>query len=271
MPPRGRAEKFAVDQNCAICFHSLMFAHERREKILALLEKRRRMEVRALRDVLGISMATLRRDLAFLNQSDRVVRVHGGVFHPGAVTGEPSFGQKATMSVRAKRRIAASVARTIPQRATVFIDSGTTCLEAGRLLRSRADLTIITNSLPLIATHRQFRARLLVLGGEMRSVSGALVGDLALSALGRLRADVALIGASGLHGRDGAGTTEPLETAVKREWISRSHRTILLADASKWLQTSLVSFANWTEFDEFHTDKKPPVPFHRSGLKIIIS
>ena len=246
-----------------------MFAHERQERILSLLEKHRRLEVRALMEVLGVSAATLRRDLTLLNRSDRVVRVHGGVFHPGAVAGEPSFGQKAAMSVKAKRLIAEAVSRTVPQRATVFIDSGTTCLEAGRILRSREDLTIITNSLPLIASHEQFRARLLVLGGEMRSVSGALVGDLAISALTRLRADIALIGASGLHSVDGAGTTEPLETAVKREWISRSQRTVLLADASKWSQATLVSFAGWKEFDEFYTDKKPPVPFRRSGLKII--
>ncbi len=246
-----------------------MFAHERQERILSLLEKHRRLEVRALMEVLGVSAATLRRDLTLLNRSDRVVRVHGGVFHPGAVAGEPSFGQKAAMSVKAKRLIAEAVARTIPRHATVFIDGGTTCLEAGRLLRSREDLRIITNSLPLIATYEQFRARLLVLGGEMRSVSGALVGDLAISALNRLRADIALIGASGLHVQDGAGTTESLETAVKREWISRSHRTVLLADASKWEQTTLVSFAAWEDFDEFYTDKKPPVPFRRSGLKII--
>jgi DeoR family fructose operon transcriptional repressor len=246
-----------------------MLAHERHERILALLEKRRRLEVGALLDLLGVSAATLRRDLAVLDQKDLIVRVHGGVFHPGAVMSEPSFGQKAAMSVKSKRLIAEALAPTIPQRATVFIDSGTTCLEAGRLLRGRDDLTIITNSLPLIATHEQFRARLLVLGGEMRSVSGALVGDLALSALGRLRADVALIGASGLHVQDGAGATELLETAVKREWIARSHRTVLLADASKWAQTTLVSFAGWEDFDEFYTDKKPSVPFRRSGLKII--
>lgn len=246
-----------------------MFAHERHERIVALLEKHRRMEVRALGDALGVSMATLRRDLTFLGQNDRVVRVHGGVFHPSAVAGESSFGQRTAMSVKSKRAIAGAVVRRIPQRATVFLDSGTTCLEAGRLLRSRADLTIITNSLPLIATHEQFRARLLVLGGEMRSVSGALVGDLALAALGRLRADFALIGASGLHPQDGAGTTELLESAVKREWIARSERTILLADASKWTQSTLVCFARWEEFDEFYTDKKPP--FRIKNLKIIYS
>lgn len=244
-----------------------MFAHERHERIVALLEKHRRMEVRALGDALGVSAATLRRDLTFLGQNDRVVRVHGGVFHPSAVAGEPSFGQKTAMSVKSKRAIAGAVAQRIPQGATVFIDSGTTCLEAGRLLRSRADLTIITNSLPLVATHEQFRARLLVLGGEMRSVSGALVGDLALAAMGRLRADIALIGASGLHPEDGVGTTELLETAVKREWIARSERTLLLADASKWTQPTLVCFARWDEFDEFYTDKKPPLRI--KNLRII--
>lgn len=243
-----------------------MFAHERHEKIVSLLERHRRMEVHALRDILGVSAATLRRDLTHLGRNDRVVRVHGGVFHPSAMTGEPSFGQKASMSVKPKRAIAEAVAATIDSRATVFIDSGTTCLEAGRLLRGRADLTIITNSLPLIASYEQFRARLIVLGGEMRNVSGALVGDLALAALDRLRADVALIGASGLHADDGVGTTELLETAVKREWLARSRRKVLLADASKWSQTTLVSFARWDEFDEFYTDKKPP--FRRSGLKI---
>jgi len=246
-----------------------MFAHERQEKIVTLLEKHRRMEVEALRGILGVSAATLRRDLTLLDQKDRVVRVHGGVFHPSAVTSEPSFGQKTAMSVKAKRLIAEAVARSIPRQATVFVDSGTTCLEAGRLLRSRADLTLITNSLPLIASHEQFRARLIVVGGEMRHVSGALVGDLALSTLGKLRANIALIGTSGLHSQDGAGTTELFETAVKREWIARSERTVLLADASKWSQSTLVCFAKWTDFDEFYTDKKPPAKFHRNGLKII--
>lgn len=246
-----------------------MFAHERQEKILSLLAKHRRMEVQTLIGILGVSAATLRRDLALLDRKDRVVRVHGGVYHPGAVTGEPSFGQKSTMSVKSKRLIAEAVAASIPDNATVFVDSGTTCLGAGRLLRTRSDLTIITNSLPLIASHEQFRARLLVLGGEMRSVSGALVGDLALSALSRLRADVALIGASGLHAHDGVGTTELMETAVKREWILRSERTVLLADSSKWARTTLVSFAKWDEFDEFYTDKKPPESFRKNKLKII--
>lgn len=248
-----------------------MFAHERQRKILNLLEKQRRIAVQGLPETLGVSPATLRRDLAFLEQHDRVVRVHGGIVHPEDTRDEPTFREKSGLAIKAKRAIGAAAAETISPESTVFIDSGTTCVEAGRLLRGRADLTIITNSLPLIATHDQFKARLLVLGGERRGVSGALVGDLAMTALSRLRADVALIGASALHAEDGAGSTELTETAVKQQWIARSRRTLLLADATKWTEVTMVSFAAWTEFDEFFTDQKPPARLPANGAKVVIA
>lgn len=247
-----------------------MFAHERHHAIVSLLEKHRSMDVSTLGKLLAISPATLRRDLASLDKADLIVRIHGGVMHPAAMTGEPSFSQKACTAVKAKKEIAKRVAASVPAGATVFIDSGTTCLEAGRLLRARPDLTIITNSLPLLTGYDRFRAKLLVLGGELRGVSGALVGDLARTSTGHLRADIALIGASGLHPIDGAGTTELLETAIKRDWISRSARRCLVADASKWHRNTSVRFAEWNEFTEFYTDKAPPAGFRKGKLKVNI-
>jgi len=238
-----------------------MFAHERHNRILSLLRKHRRLDVQELSGKLGISQATLRRDLNHLDRANQVLRVHGGVLLPGANPDEASLGQKAVTAIKAKQRIAARIAETIPPGVTVFIDGGTTCLEAGLLLRHRKDLTIITNSLPLIAGYERFEAKLIVLGGERRAVSGALVGALAIDSLCQLRADVALIGASGLHPDDGAGTTELLETAIKREWIRRAKRICLLADASKWNQTTAIRFAEWNEFSEFFTDKAPPASF----------
>jgi DeoR family fructose operon transcriptional repressor len=248
-----------------------MFAQERHREILSLLRKHRRLDVQVLTEKLGISTATLRRDLSHLDRTDQVLRVHGGVMLPGAVTGEASLRQKAASAIKAKRTIAQAVVETIPSGATVFIDGGTTCLEAGLLLRHRADLTIITNSLPLIAGYDRFEAKLIVLGGERRAVSGALVGALSIDALCQLRADIALIGASGLHPVDGAGTTELLETAIKREWIRRAKRPCLLADATKWHQNTSIRFADWNEFTEFFTDKAPPAEFKTKKLKVIIS
>ena len=87
-----------------------MFAQERRNTILSLVQKHRRMDVDTLRKLLNISPATLRRDLVHLDHADRIVRVHGGVLHPSAATGEPSFSQKAGAAVKAKRKIAGCLA-----------------------------------------------------------------------------------------------------------------------------------------------------------------
>lgn len=248
-----------------------MFAQERHLQILHLLRRHRRLGVQELSEMLGVSLATLRRDLGHLDQTDQVLRVHGGVLLAGAMPGEASLRQKAATAIKAKRRIAARVAETIPAGASVFIDSGTTCLEAGLLLRQRADLTLITNSLPLIAGHERCVAKLIVLGGERRALSGALIGPLALDSLAHLRADVALLGASGLHPTDGAGTTELMETAIKREWIRRANRPCLLADATKWHQITAIRFAEWNAFSEFFTDKAPAADFKQKALKIIIA
>ena len=248
-----------------------MFAHERHRKILNLLRKHRQMDVQALTEQLGISPATLRRDLSHLHRTDQVLRVHGGVMIPEGKPDEASLRQKAVSAAKAKRRIAERVAEEIPVGATVFIDGGTTCLGAGMLLRQRADLTIITNSLPLIAGYERFEAKLIVLGGERRVVSGALVGALAIDALFQLRADIALIGASGLHATDGASTTELLETDIKREWIRRAKHAFLLADATKWQQNAAIRFADWNEFAGFFTDKAPPAGFKNKKLKTTIA
>jgi len=170
-----------------------MFAQERHNQILSLLRKHRDLDVQELTGRLGISPTTLRRDLNHLDQNNQVLRVHGGVFLPGSNPEEASLTQKAANAIKAKRRIAARIAETIPQGASVFIDGGTTCLEGGLLLRLRVDLTIITNSLPLIAGYERFEAKLIVLGGERRAVSGALVEALAIKFLYQLRA-VALFG-----------------------------------------------------------------------------
>lgn len=248
-----------------------MIAHERHEKILSTLTKRKRVGSMELQKLTGVSPATLRRDLDFLEGQDLVVRIHGAVLHPSVASAEPNLLQKSRSAVEAKRRIAALGAGMVRSGATVFVDSGTTCMEAGRLLRARPDLTIITNSLPVIAGHEQFQAKLIVIGGERRSVSGALVGGLASAGMNGMRADLAFVGASGLDQTSGPGTTELLERDIKRAWIQNARRTVLLCDASKWASASAMGFAPWGDIHNFVTDRKPPSSFCPKTTKIHIT
>ncbi len=233
-----------------------MFAQERQQQILELLAKKKRLRVVDLESALKVSPATLRRDLLQLEHAGKVLRTHGGLIHPDFLGGEPAFSRKARAAVEAKHRIAVAAAAAIPPGATVFVDAGTSTLELGRILLQRGDVTIFTNSAPLLQERAGPKVQLVAIGGEVREVSRALVGALAMEWMKHLRFDYAAVGASGLHRTDGVSTTELNEAAIKREAVARAGTALLLADASKWDQTAAVCFAAWSDFDHWFTDAR---------------
>jgi DeoR family fructose operon transcriptional repressor len=230
-----------------------MLAHERQQAVMEALKRRPTLTIHELLSLIKASPATVRRDLAFLEKKGALVRTHGGVVHSDHISGEPSYDQRLRESPGRKKAIAETAAALVPAGATVFVDSGTTCLEAGRLLLGREDLAIFTNSSPLINIPVRRRARLVCLGGELREISRAMVGGFALEWLSKLRFDIAFLGASGLA-PEGVSTTELSEADVKRHAMARAKQNILLADGSKWDTPSSFLFATWNAFDTWITD-----------------
>ncbi|MGH7942244.1 MAG: DeoR/GlpR family DNA-binding transcription regulator [Limisphaerales bacterium] len=249
-----------------------MFSPERQNAIKKIVRKRRRIHFAALERLVHASPATLRRDLAELEERGEVIRVHGGVLDPAYVRAEMSFDERIVRNGAAKRAIAAVAADLVPPGATVLVDAGTTCLEAGKILLARKDVRLMTHSVALVQAAIQGNAPVICLGGELRRVSGALTGAAALWALQRIHADIALIGASGLDPGDGCSTTELTEAEMKRGLIARAERKILLADVGKWQNPSTIQFAGWDQFNDWVSDKLPERRGARrlrsSGLKI---
>ena len=85
-----------------------MLTEKRYELILGLLDKKRSVTVPEIKDVLGVSESTIRRDLNALDKAGRLTKVFGGaVSSDGTFTGtEPSVAQKMELQQEEKRRIA---------------------------------------------------------------------------------------------------------------------------------------------------------------------
>ena len=85
-----------------------MLTEKRYELILELLDKKRSVTVPEIKDVLGVSESTIRRDLNALDKAGRLTKVFGGaVSSDGTFTGtEPSVAQKMELQQEEKRRIA---------------------------------------------------------------------------------------------------------------------------------------------------------------------
>ena len=233
-----------------------MFAQERHNSIRKIVREKQRLSFAELQNLFRVSPATLRRDLSELERAGDLIRVHGGVLDPLYARTEISFDERQQRLNAEKKFIAAKANELIPAVSSVFVDAGSTCLEAGKLLMRRADIRLITHSVALVAACSHAEASVICIGGELRKVSGALVGGTAINTFANLQFDFALIGATGLNS-EGCWTTEFTETEIKKNIITRAKRRLVLADHTKWQAPSTVLFSRWDDINDWLIDKLP--------------
>ena len=93
-----------------------------------------------------------------------------------------------------------------------------------------------------------------LLGGRVRGVTQAAVGEQALRVLDTLRVDIAFIGTNAISVRHGLSTPDSEEAAVKRAMVARANYVVVAADSSKVGREDFVSFAPITSVDTLITD-----------------
>ncbi len=201
------------------------------------------------------SPATIRRDINQLVVAGTLRRVRGGVFWPENLPIETPHECRLGDARDQKLAIAREAVRMVPPNASVFIDSGTTCAAVAEALCLVPGLTLYTSSLALAEFVQRSACRIVFLGGECRSVSLALVGAVTEEQVGRLRPDVAFVGATGVHPKDGLFTTDINEAGVKARAVANAIRVLLVADSSKAEQTSSVLFSEWKHVETWITDE----------------
>lgn len=234
-----------------------MLAKQRQERILETVELTGGARVSDLVELLGVSDMTVRRDISALAHRGLVVRVHGGATAvSGRAAEEPGFAVKSRMQTSQKAAIARAAASLVEPGDSVAISGGTTTYAVAVELRSIADLTVVTNSVPAAEVlHTAARDDLtVVLTGGVRTPSDALVGAVALSALSSLHVDWLFLGVHGIDERAGLTTPNLVEAETNRALVSCARRIVVVADSSKWGVIGLCSIARLDEVDVLITD-----------------
>lgn len=220
-----------------------MLTAEREQRVLQLLKDRDVMSVSSLSEALGISEATVRRDLQSMHERGLLARVHGGAAYKPEAPAEPLFEDKQGLNDVAKHRIAAAALNLINDGDTIFLDGGSTLLNLAQILDARKGLTVVTNSLMAAAQLMESGHRLILTGGEFRAISRTLVGPLSAAVLREIVVDKAFMGTYGFTEEEGMSTTDPNEAFTKVQAMKRARQVILLADKTKLGRASFVKCA----------------------------
>ena len=126
----------------------------REQRIIGLLESRGEISVNELSEILDISVSTLRKQLAVMQQNGLLIRTYGGVMSVNRVPDE-SFESKLRKNVAEKRKIAERARALVPSGASIALGSGTTVYDLCNLLDDLDRGVIYSNSMhPHLQRHR---------------------------------------------------------------------------------------------------------------------
>lgn len=232
-----------------------MLAEDRLSRIVDMVAERGSATVPELASALGISESTIRRDLEKLDQAHRLAKVHGGAtcLENAHVTRDLTLSERHGLHDAEKRAIVEYAAALVGPDDFVYVDAGST---TELLVRCALDprATYVTDAVTHALALVERGCRVVVLGGELKGATEALVGPDALDALARYNFTIGFWGTNGATLEQGLTTPDRFEAQVKRTSMRRTARRYVLADPSKLGRVAPVKFADFRDATIVTTD-----------------
>jgi DeoR family transcriptional regulator, fructose operon transcriptional repressor len=256
--------------------HSVL-VEERRFQICEILSRQRTVSAAELKKTLMVTAATIRRDLAALEQQGLLVRSHGGAVSKASSTNfQPSYDALRRSNHEEKLLIAEEAAKLILDGDTVFLEGSSTVYQLATLLLQRNRLTVVTNS-PLIVCQLQRSATIKVMctGGDLQQDIFYLSGLWAQRSLNEIRVDKAVLGVSAIDPAYGISTASQAEAMIKKLIVKVAKERIALADHSKFGNQGFAYVGPSTDIDTLITDSGTPEAdistLRESGIQVIVA
>ncbi len=225
-----------------------MLSQDRQERILDFLDREGSGSIKQLSQVIGTSESTIRRDLKQLDANGLLTKVYGGATRNDrrVRTEEPDMLKKHNLFAEEKERIGRYAASLVSPGDFVFIDGGTTTEAVIRYLEEK-DAVYMTNGLfqAQLLTGRGFET--LVVGGTVRPVTEAIVGEEAVKQIRDCNFSLGFFGTNGITAENGFTTPNIIEAGFKNAALEQTLNPFVLADPSKFGRIYPKTFAHIDE------------------------
>jgi len=224
---------------------------DRKKTILDMLTEDSGISVSALAHKLGVSVVTIRADLASLEEEGFIVRTHGGAmpsFHPHIL-------ERMRQDKERKAAIAKVAADQIKDGDTVIISAGTTTALIAKYLLGRRNVHIVTNNTLLLTYARTNpQLRITLVGGEFRPSEEGVVGPLAIQSLDQVFVSKAFIGVDGASVKHGL-TAHLVESAdLVRKMAEQAQQVFAICDSRKFAKPGFARILPFDGVDGLITD-----------------
>ncbi|WP_167202461.1 DeoR/GlpR family DNA-binding transcription regulator [Actinomyces respiraculi] len=219
-------------------------SERRRARLVRIIgeDPGRKVSVNDLADLLGVSVATIRRDLTVLERDEVVSRTYGGAALAPRRR-EMTMAQREVSNAEAKRLIAQEAVALLNDGDLVILDAGSTAEQIAVALDNRLELTVVTNGLRCInRLVDQDLVQVLVLGGRLRGFNETICGGDAEQTLSHIFASIAFVGADAVDPVRGIASRTYDQCRLKTMMLRQAGRVYVVADSSKLDDSSALPY-----------------------------
>lgn len=231
---------------------------QRIDEIEAYIFEHKTVTIDCLCEKFHVSKNTIRRDLDEITAKGDIKKIYGGV----TVASKKellSFDERNIKNLEAKQKIAMLAAETVEDGDIIFIDSGTTTIHMVESIKSKKNITILTNNLEVILRAIPYpEINIISLSGTLDRKTLSFSGTSSAGVLQTYNISKAFMATTGISIENGVTNSSPMEYDIKRIAVRRSNQVYLLADSGKFNLVSLMTYCDLDQINALVTDKTPP-------------
>lgn len=248
---------------------------ERWERIIALVDHQGNVTVEQVAQEIGISPATVRRDLDRIEKRGLIQRTRGGAMPSPRARIGATLAESRRINPTEKELIGRATAELVEPGDILMIDGGFTTYQVARHLQA-TDITVVTNSIDVlqVLVGRE-GVTLVLLGGDLNIRSGTTVGTITEHQIRQFNADKVILGTDAVSPEEGISVPLSQTAQTKRAMIEQSREVILAADFSKIGRSTLYRVAPAEAISTLVTDERADKglldAFRAVGVEVVVA
>ena len=232
-----------------------MIGAVRKQKILDVVLEKKSATVVELAKMFDVTNETIRRDLTDLEKQGKLKRSYGGAFVQTGVGNLVSTDVRTAAYVDSKTAIAQICRHFIHNGDAIFLDNSTTAYYVAKAIQDKR-VTVLTNNLMIMNLLGKIESiHLVCTGGDYVPGEKAFNGNAAIRMLQDYYVDASFLSCRSLSLEHGVTDSVESWKAMRQQIIRRSAKNFIIADYTKFDQTSYAHICDFDSIDAVVTDR----------------